>query len=133
MKDEEQNQDRKIPPEEPRSFPHPSALRPHPSLHSGLAPDALTTGPHFLISSRRRLSNASGDNGIGCRPCVPNCSLMPGDSRIFTTSRLSMPSTFFGVPAVPHIPYQPLLSWPGTPASLTVGVSGNSGKRFADV
>ena len=78
--------------------------------YSGFTPEALTTTPHFLISSRSRFPNASGDVGIDCRPCASNCSLTAAEFRIVVVSWLSLTTTDRGAPAVTHRPYQPLLS-----------------------
>src|SRR5687767_3291827 len=97
---------------------------------SAFAPEIFTTLAHLTISSRRNLSNCSIDMPMVVVPCLPQLSFTSAELRSLFTSALSFSSTGRGVFAGAIRPSQMPDSYPGTPASESVGTSGVTGERL---
>src|SRR5262249_52788342 len=75
-------------------------------LQSGCIPEALTTLPHFSISSPKNLANASGPRGSTAAPSAESFSLTPASSSAFSVSAPSLETVSFGVFAGANRPHQ---------------------------
>src|SRR6266511_398703 len=95
---------------------------------SGLAPENLTTLPHFSVSSATSLPKSAGEPASSDAPRSASRAFALGSARIALISLLSLSmisaDVLFGTP----MPYQALDSYPGS-KSATVGSSGSTSER----
>src|SRR5437016_677786 len=81
--------------------------------------------------SRVHCVTVAGFEPIGSRPCAISFSRTSGEFTAFTISAFSRSTIALGVASGSTNDAQVRHSNPGTPASATVGTSGNSGERTA--
>src|SRR5215510_8587150 len=98
--------------------------------HSGLMPANLITFAHFSVSLAMRFLKAAGDSTRGVAPNPAMRAFILGSTRATLISLLSVSRMSTGVFLGAPMPNHTLTSKPGTD-SPTVGMSGNSSKRFA--
>src|SRR5262245_30234133 len=97
--------------------------------HSGLMPANLITFAHFSVSLAMRFLKAAGDSTRGVAPNPAMRAFILGSTRATLISLLSVSRMSTGVFLGAPMPNHTLTSKPGTD-SPTVGMSGNSSKRF---
>src|SRR6516162_11590688 len=78
--------------------------------HSGLAPENLTTLPHFSISSVMSLPKAAGEPGITVPPTSASRALSLESAKPALISMLSLSTISLGVFLGAATPYQALAS-----------------------
>src|SRR3990170_1997643 len=100
------------------------------SIHCEPMPAAFTTCAHFSISLLNSVLNSVGVVPAGSTPRALKRSCIAGDFTIRLTSAEILATTFPGVPRGAKNPYQTSTSYPGTPASSSVGTSGKDGERL---
>src|SRR5450759_911123 len=97
---------------------------------SAWIPDVLITLAHLSISSLRNLPNCSGPAGSTTAPRFESFSFTPSSSSAVSTSLLNLATMSFGVLTGATSPHHTEASYPGTPASVKVGTSGNMAMRL---
>src|ERR1700704_4960597 len=105
-----------------------SATRTTQGLHSGLIFAALTTPPHFSVSSAMTFPNSAGEPASTVPPISLSRSLILGSAKAALISRLRRSTMSGGVLAGGPTPYQALASKPGT-KSFIVGRAGGAAAR----
>src|SRR5262249_36309407 len=100
--------------------------------HSGLAPENLTTLPHFSISSVMSVPKAAGEPGITVPPTSASRALSLESAKPALISMLRLSTILLGVFLGAATPYQALASLPGK-KSPTAGRSGSGSQRLAVV
>src|SRR5712692_4119437 len=92
---------------------------------SGLAPENLTTLPHFSVSSAMSFPKSAGEPGSIVPPKSASRAFISGSARATLISMLSLAMISEGVFLGAPTPYHVLASYPGN-TSATVGRSGNT-------
>src|SRR5262249_3106906 len=102
-------------------------------LHqSALAPDNLTTLPHFSVSSAMSLPKSAGEPGRTVPPRLASCALNLGLARPALISLLSLSIICGGVFLGAPTPYHWLASKPGRNSPI-VAIPGSVSERVAVV
>src|ERR1043166_942429 len=85
-------------------------LRGRGKVQVTLAPENLTTLPHFSVSSATSLPKSAGEPESSVAPSSANRALVLGSARIALTSRLSLAMISAGVPFGAPRPYHEVAS-----------------------
>ena len=101
-----------------------------PAPYSSLSLCFTTTSRHIRVSRAIRAVNEAGvEPSTATMSCAASFSRNAGSAKIAVTAAARRSTTGFGVPAGARMPYQLSVTKSGTPASITVGVSGSSAER----
>src|SRR5882762_11916114 len=101
--------------------------------HSARMPSSRIRRRHLAISLRMCSPNCAEVLPTGSEPSAVRCPRISGVRRIRTIARFSFSTIAGGVAAGAIRPYQPETSYPGTPASCIVGMSGCDAERLGPV